>query len=73
MWIFPLRKIEIISLLTPDKEKDSHARGHLFIFLFHLFSFHLFTAIVTRALLLGTIKGEVGATSMRTPDENTIR
>jgi hypothetical protein len=48
-------------LLTPDKEEDSHTRGHLF--LFHLFPFHLFTTNVTRALPLGTIKGKVGATS----------
>jgi hypothetical protein len=53
-------------LLTPDKEEDGHARGHLFVFLFHLFPFHLFTTIVTPALPLGTIKGEAGATSSGT-------
>jgi hypothetical protein len=50
----------------PDKEEDSHAQCHLFVFLFHLFSFHLFATIVTRALLLGTIKGEARATSRGT-------
>jgi hypothetical protein len=35
------------------------------VFLFRLFPFHLFTTNVTRALLLETIKGEVGATSRR--------
>jgi hypothetical protein len=43
-------------LLTPDKEKDGRTRGHLFFSL--LFPFHLFTTTVTRALPLGTIKGE---------------
>ena len=53
-------------LLTPNKEEDGHTRGHLFVFLFYLFPFHLFTTNVTRALPLGTIKGEAGATSKRT-------
>jgi hypothetical protein len=47
-------------LFPPDKEEDGHARGHLFISLFH---FHLFTTNVTRALFLEAIKGEAGATS----------
>jgi hypothetical protein len=58
-------------LLTSDKEEDSHAQGHLFVFLFHLFSFHLFTTIVTRAFPLRTIKGEAEATSRRGPIKNT--
>jgi hypothetical protein len=31
-------------LFPPDKEKDGHTRGHLFVFLFH---FYLFTTNVT--------------------------
>jgi hypothetical protein len=27
----------------PDKVEDGHTRGHLFVFLFRLFLFHLFT------------------------------
>ena len=50
-------------LLMPDKEEDGHTRGHLFVFLFYLFPFHLFTTNETRALPLGTIKGEAGTTS----------
>jgi hypothetical protein len=47
-------------LFPPNKEEDSHARGHLFVSLFH---FHLFTTNVTRALSLEAIKGKAGATS----------
>jgi hypothetical protein len=47
-------------LLPPDKEEDGHARGHLFLSLFH---FYPFTMNVTRALPLEAIKGEAGATS----------
>jgi hypothetical protein len=53
-------------LLTLDKEEDGHTQGHLFVFLFHLFPFHLFTTNATQALPLGTIKGEAGATSRGT-------
>jgi hypothetical protein len=31
----------------PDKEEDGHTRYHLFVFLFHLFPFHIFTTNVT--------------------------
>jgi hypothetical protein len=34
-------------LFPLDKEEDGHARGHLFVFLFHPFHFHLFTMNVT--------------------------
>jgi hypothetical protein len=48
-------------LLPLDKEEDGHTRGHLFCFSLLSFSlFHLFTANITRALPLGTIKGEAG-------------
>jgi hypothetical protein len=56
-------------LLTLDKEEDSHTQGHLFVFLFNLFPFHLFTTNATQALPLGTIKGEAGATSRGTTNE----
>jgi hypothetical protein len=47
-------------LFTPDKEEDDRTQGHVFSFIF--FPFHLFTTNVTRALSLGTTKGEAGAT-----------
>jgi hypothetical protein len=47
-------------LFTPDKEEDGRTQGHVFSFIF--FPFHLFTTNVTRALPLGTTKGEAGAT-----------
>jgi hypothetical protein len=58
-------------LLTLDKEKDGHTQCHIFVFL-HLFPFHLFTTNVTRALPLGTIKGEAGATSRGTRIETHL-
>jgi hypothetical protein len=58
-------------LLTPDKEEDGRTRGHLFVFLFRLFHFHLFTTNVTRALPLKTIKGEAEATSRVPSEKNT--
>jgi hypothetical protein len=45
-------------LLPPDKGKTTAPEATFFVFLFHLF-----TTYVTRALPLGTIKGEAGATS----------
>jgi hypothetical protein len=60
-------------LLMPDKEEDSHTRGHLFCFSllsFLLSPFYLSTTNVTRALPLGTIKGEAGATSRGSRIEN---
>jgi hypothetical protein len=59
-------------LLTPDKEEDGHIRGHIFVFLFRLFPFHLFTTIVARTLPLRTIKGEAGATSRALPKETQL-
>jgi hypothetical protein len=61
----PIALCVIGKLFPPDKEEDSRTRGHLFIFLFHLFPFHISTTNVTQALFLETIKGEAGATSKR--------
>jgi hypothetical protein len=51
-------------LLPPDKEEDGRTPRPPFLFFSFIFSpFHLFTTNVTRALPVGTIKDEEGATS----------
>jgi hypothetical protein len=47
-------------LLPPDKEEDSHVRGHLFCLSLLFLSF---STNVTQALPLEAIKGKAGATS----------
>jgi hypothetical protein len=70
-WRGPKINVHYISvlqgnLLTPDKEEDGRAQGHLFLSFSFIFSlFHLFITNVTRALPLETIKWEAGATLER--------
>jgi hypothetical protein len=56
----PARLHAIGELLPQDKEEDGYARGHLFCLSFIFPVFLPFTANVTRALPLESIKGEAG-------------